>query len=147
MKWPKGELAREVARLRAILREHAERPGSDPREASTTDSQIDIAGDPYATGGALLDARSAVLMENVAVVLVDTKRDEAVSMMLTLEGRINYAADRAEHAYLFGPDGAAALVSELVALAGRAASHDRPHGRRFADEFRRDLDRRMNEMP
>jgi hypothetical protein len=146
MAWPKKELAKEVGRLRAILREHAERRGDDPREASTRDSIIDIAGDPYARGGALLDARAAVLLDSVDVVLVDTKRDDPVAMMLALAGRLNYSTARVEHAYLFGPDGAAGLVSELVGLAARAAGAG-GHGARFADEFRALLDERMERQP
>lgn len=144
--WPKNELVREVRRLRAITREHAERRGDDPRPASSTGSITDVAGDPHARGGALLDARAAVLMETIDVVLVDTKRDEPVVMLLALGGRVNYADDRVEHAYLFGPDGAAALVSELVGLASRAAGAD-GHGERFAEAFQTELDRRMRALP
>lgn len=148
MQWPKRELAKEVARLRAITREHAERRGDDPRGAATTGAAtVDVAGDPHAAGGALLDARAAVLMESVDVVLVDTKSDDPVVMMLALGGRVNYSSDRVEHAYLFGPDGAAALVSELVGLASRAASGELGHGRRFAEAFRALLDERMDQLP
>lgn len=139
--WSKKDLMREVARLRAITREFAERPGDDPRGASTSDPII--GGSPSGRGDALIDARSAVLMEDVEVVLVDTKQEEPVSMLLSLSGRINYADDRVTHAYLFGPDGAAGLVSELILLATRADAGDLPHGQHFAQQFREDLNRRM----
>jgi hypothetical protein len=145
--WSKNMLVREVQRLRAVLREHAERPGGDPREAATTGSAItDVAGDPHARGGVILDARAAVLMEGVDVALFDTKQGERVAMMMTLSGRINYSTDRVEHAYMFGPDGAAGLVSELVGLASRAGGAG-GHGERFAAEFQADLERRMKELP
>ena len=145
--WTKNDLVREVRRLRAIMREHTERRGDDPREQATTGAAItDVAGDPYAAGGAILDTRSTVLLDGVEVALVDTKRDEGVAMLLALEGRVNYAHDRVEHAYLFGPDGAAGLVSELVALAARASGGPE-HGQRFAAEFQVELDRRMREQP
>lgn len=138
MQWPKKKLAQEVARLRAITREHAHQPGSDPRRAQAPGAIIDVAGDPHAQGGALLDARSAVLLDGMEVVLVDGHRDERPSMLLVLRGRVNYSTERVEHAYLYGPDGAAALVSEHIGLAQRAAQHDR----RFGAEFKQALDER-----
>jgi hypothetical protein len=74
--WSKNDLVREVRRLRAVMREHAERPGDDPRAQATTGAVVDVAGDPHAAGGALLDMRSAVLMDGMEVVLVDTKRED-----------------------------------------------------------------------
>jgi hypothetical protein len=145
--WSKNDLIRELHRLRAIIHEHAERRGDDPREQATTGAVTDVAGDPHARGGAIIDARSAVLLDTTDVVLVDTKQDEPVTMLLALGGRINYSSDRIEHAYLFGPDGAAALVSELIGIATRAASSGLDHSRRFAEDFKIDLGRRMDAMP
>lgn len=145
--WSKNDLVRELRRLRAVMREHAEQPGDNPRDHTTPGAIIDVAGDPHAQGGALLDARSATLLESMDVVLVDTKGDEPVVMLMSLQGRVNYSNDRVEHAYLFGPDGAAALVSELVALASRAAGHAAEHGKRFAAEFQSALDERMSDAP
>jgi hypothetical protein len=143
--WSKNDLVREVQRLRAVLYEHSERRGDDPRGASTSDAIV--GGEPHGKGDALIDARASVLLDGMEVVLVDTKRDEPVSMLLALKGRINYSDDRVEHAYLFGPDGAAALVSELVGLAARASGlHDSNAGR-FAEEFKAVLGRRMGELP
>lgn len=141
--WSKNDLVRELRRLRAVLREHAERPGSDPRGAQAPNAAIDVMGDPHAKGGVMIDARSAVLLDGMEVILMDTKADEPLRMMLMMRGRVNYSHDRIEHAYLYGPDGAAAIVSEHLGLVGRAAQHDE----RFADEFEQDLDRRMKELP
>jgi hypothetical protein len=140
--WSKKDLAREVGRLRAILHEHSERPGDDPRGQSASDPII--GGTPTGEGDALVDARSAVLLDAVEVVLVDTKRpDDPVSMLLSLSGRINYSDDRVTHAYLFGGDGAAGIVSELLMLAQRAGAMGRADGVRFAAEFKAALEQRM----
>jgi hypothetical protein len=143
--WSKNDLVREVARLRAVLHEFSERSGDDPRAHSTSDPII--GGSPTGRGDALLDARAAVLLEHVEVVLVDTKRDTEPSlMMLSLAGRVNYADDRVTHAYLFNGDGAAGIVAELVALAGRASGIPNDlNAQAFAADFRLALDRRMNE--
>jgi hypothetical protein len=147
-RWSKNALVREVQRLRAITREHAERRGDDPREHALSGPAVtDVAGDPYAQGGAILDARAAVLLDEMDVVLVDTKHDEPVAMLLSLQGRVNYSHDRAEHAYLFGADGASALVSEVVGLATRASKSAGEHGQRFAVEFRKLLSERMDALP
>lgn len=145
--WSKNALVREVQRLRALLAEHTLRHGSDPREHSADDPIIDLAQDPYAQGGALVDTRAAVLLDGVNVALVDTKTDEPVAMMLSLRGRVNMSPDRVEHAYLFGPDGAAGVVSEIIGLATRAAGLPSTPGDRFATEFQDDLERRFRELP
>lgn len=75
--------------------------------------------------------------------LDDTRRDEALAMVLRLAGRINYSTDRADTAYMLGPDGAAGIVSELIALARRAGVHGAEHGAQFAAEFDRALRARL----
>jgi hypothetical protein len=143
MQWAKGDLAREVARLRAINREHAESIGDDPRRAATTGSIVDPSGDPHGTGSVIVDARSAVLLDGVDVTLVDTKADDPVAMMMALTGRLNYSVERVEHAYLFGADGAAGLVTQIIGLAGSGL----PHARAFAEDYDRELQRRLGELP
>jgi hypothetical protein len=146
--WTKKALIREVQRLRAINREHAERVGQDPREQSAPGAIIDPVGDPHASGGVIVDARSAVLLEGMDVTLVDTMdADDGVLMVMTLSGRINYSPDRVEHAYMLGPDGAAAVVTELIGLAQRAGAGALEHGKRFAAEFKLEVQRRMDELP
>ena len=116
--WSKNDLVREVERLRAVLHEHSERRGDEPTRVSG--SMVDVAGDPHARGGVLLDARAAVLMDAVDVCLVDSKRDtDPIFLALQLAGRVNTRDERATHLYLFDEDGAAAIVSELVGLAAR----------------------------
>jgi hypothetical protein len=137
MDWPKGELAKEVARLRAILREHSDRSHDDARSGG---GMVDVAGDPHARGGVVLDSRGAVLMDEIDVALVDTKRDDRPAMMMVLGGRVNMETRRTSQAFMFGADGAAGLATELVALAGRA-------GDEFAAEFKVAFEQRMKEMP
>lgn len=145
MEWPKAELVKELERLRAIMREHAEQVGGDPKTAHAPDSIV--GGTPYGQGDALIDARSAVLMDYAEVVLVDTKQGSVPVMMLRIAGRINYTTDRADHVYLFGPDGGAAIVSELFGLAQRASKDTDRGGYEFARQFRNELRRRMRELP
>jgi hypothetical protein len=134
MNWPKAELAKEVARLRAINREFAERNHDD---ATSGGEMVDI---PHARGGVVLDARGAVLMEELEVCLVDTKQGEAPAMFMVIQGRVNYETRRTKQAFLFGADGAAALATQLVGLAGRA-------GGDFAAVFQAAFVERMGEMP
>jgi hypothetical protein len=68
-------------------------------------------------------------------------------MVMTIRGRVNYADDRVEHAYLFGTDGAAAIVTEIGGLVTRASRLGAEHGQRFAAEFQVALERRINAMP
>jgi hypothetical protein len=137
MDWPKAELAREVARLRAVLYEHASRE-HDP--ATSGGDLVDVAGDPYARGGVVLDAREAVLLDEMDVSLVDTKQDQAPVMFMLLQGRVNFETRRTKQGFMFGPDGAAALATQLVGLAGRA-------GGRFLTEFQEAFEARMGELP
>jgi hypothetical protein len=138
MEWPKAELAKEVARLRAINREFADRPHDD---ATSGGGITDVAGDPHARGGVILDARGAVLMDTVDVSLIDTKKEEErPAMFLVIGGRVNFETRRTSQAFMFGADGAAGLATELIALAGRA-------GGDFFDEFRESFTQRMGEMP
>lgn len=144
--WSKNDLVREVRRLRAITHEFSERAGDDPRPASTSDPII--GGSPHGHGDALIDARAAVLLDHTDVSLIDTKRPgEAVAMLLSMGGRVNYADDRVTHAYLLGGDGAAAIVSQLVGLAQRAAQLGGDDGQRFAAEFKVALEHRIEELP
>ena len=137
LEWPKGELVKELQRLRAVMREHAERTHDDARSGGNL---VDVAGDPFARSGVVIDAREAVLLDEMDVSLVDTKRDEPPAMALLLAGRVNYANRRTRQLYLFGPDGAAGLVTQIVALAQRA-------GGDFETEFKQAFKDRMKEMP
>jgi len=66
-------------------------------------------------------------LDHSNVCLMETSSGTPVLAML-LEGRINKTTDRARNLYLLNEDGAAALVTELFALAHRI-------GPEFADRF------------
>jgi hypothetical protein len=137
--WSKNDLVRELRRLRAVLREHAQQPGDEP--VGDGGSIVDVAGDPHARGGVLMDARNAVLMDAVDVSLVDTKgEDEQLVCALLLAGRVNYQDRRATQLYLFDADGAAAIISELTGLAARA-------GGQFSEDFQARLQTRLAALP
>ena len=87
----------------------------------------------------LLDMERAVLMDGMEVCLVNvasnvidqTQRrapSEAVRLAMRLDGRVNKTRDRASVLFVFDEDGAAAIVTELVALASRI-------GPEFAERF------------
>lgn len=83
---------------------------------------IDPIGDPHARGNVVIDARNAILMETVDCCLVDTHPGEEAEperLCLTLGGRVNMRDERSQVLFMFGVDGAAALVSQLIALGGR----------------------------
>jgi hypothetical protein len=139
MQWSKPALVRELHRLRAMTREHAEHVRSDSAEHAGAV----IGGSPHGRGDALLDTRGAVLLDYTEVVLVDRepdRPDRPPAAMLVLAGRVNFDTRRSQTAYLTGTDGAAAIVSELTALAERA-------GGDYAASFKADLERRLKEMP
>jgi hypothetical protein len=119
------------------MREHADR---EHDAATSGGGMVDVAGDPYARGGVVLDARGAVLMDYVDVALMDTKQGDKPIMFMVLEGRVNYEARRTSQAFMFGPDGAAGLATQLIGLAARA-------GGEFMSEFKRLFEERMEELP
>jgi hypothetical protein len=138
MDWPKAELAKEVARLRAVLHEHSNQPADDPTSGG---GLVDIAGDPFARGGVVIDTRKAVLLDKLDVTLIDPKRPrDPPAMAMLMQGRVNMTTSRTRQLYLFGPDGAAGLVTELVTLAARA-------GGDFEARFKESFDQRMDDMP
>ena len=134
MDWSKNDLVKELQRLRAILREHGHQVADSPRSGG---GMVDVAGDPNAFGGVVLDTREAVLMDELEVCLVDTKQGDKPAMMMVLQGRVNYQTRRVKQAYLFGPDGAAGLTVELLALSVRA-------GGEFGREFKESFDERTS---
>jgi hypothetical protein len=124
MEWSKGDLAREVRRLRAITYENAERRHGEARLEGSRPPMMTFSEDPHSYGTTILDARGAVLLSSVDVCLVDTKQGgdgggEEVVLAMTLGGRINYRAERSETLYMFDADGAAAIITQLFGLAVR----------------------------
>lgn len=92
----------------------------------------------------LLDMERAVLLDGMEVCLVNvasnvmdqTQRaqpSENVRLAVRLDGRINKTADRASVLFVMDEDGAAAIVTEIVALASRI-------GPEFAARFQQRLE-------
>jgi hypothetical protein len=110
---------------------------SDPRRLG---GDISGPGGPYDQGGVLLDTHNSVLLDHTTVAMLDNASDGRRIASLLLEGRVNRSTDRTRVLYMLDADGAAAIVSELVALAGR-------EGGAYAEEFLRLLRERMDAMP
>lgn len=89
-------------------------------------------------GAVFLDLTDVVLLESTDVCVVDAVRQGALAepvIFMVLDGRINKRTDRARVGYTFGPDGAAALITELLAV-----------GDRFGAELLDDVTRRLTEL-
>jgi hypothetical protein len=81
-----------------------------------------VGGSPREQGTALLDLTDVVLMESMDVATVDRIKDsesQGQAIFMTLSGRINKKTDHASVGFIFGSDGAAALITELLSLADR----------------------------
>ena len=109
------------------------RASGDPRK---TGGNIAGPGGPHDHNAVIVDTTDAVLLDSSDVCLVETGGGEVVLSML-LEGRINKTTDRARNLYLMNEDGAAALVTELIALAHRIGPE---FGERFTARLQHLLD-------
>ncbi len=79
-------------------------------------------GGPRDQSQVVIDATDAVLLDEAVVATIDAFHKGSPAgqrIFMTLSGRINKSTDRAQVGYMFGPDGAAAIISELLALADR----------------------------
>ncbi|MGS2592066.1 hypothetical protein [Streptomyces hebeiensis] len=116
-----------------MSKRNSRRISGDPRK---TGGDIVGPGGPHDRHGVILDDRTAVLLDHTTVTLVETRGGQTVLAML-LEGRINKTTERARNLYLMNEDGAAALVTELLALAHRIGPE---FGERFTDRLQHLLD-------
>lgn len=94
-------------------------PTNDPRKPGGAVAGM---GGSKVRNSMVVDTRSAVLMDDVTVLEVEAQRRGLPGqrvLAMTLEGRINKTEDRSAILYLFDADGAAALITELLALASR----------------------------
>ena len=92
------------------------RISGDPRK---TGGNIAGPGGPHDRNAVIIDPTDAVLLDSSDVCLIEVPGRTAPALAMLLEGRINKTSDRARNLYLMNEDGAAALVSELLALAHR----------------------------
>lgn len=111
-------------------------------DPTTLGGSIAGPGGPHDFGEVVIDMTNSVLLDGAEVVLVepvrDGERDEKAAMAIVLRGRVNKTPKRAQVLFLTGADGAAALVTELIALASRAG---------WGDEFLDLVKERMEAMP
>lgn len=102
-------------------------PGpTDPRRGDDPDSIVEKepgATDPHEQDSVLVDTENAVLVGDMWVTALGAGRDNDPTLEpvigLQLGGRINKTDEAVRHLYLLNPDGAAALVSEVMGLASR----------------------------
>ncbi len=90
-------------------------------------------GGPRDQGAVILDMTDVVLLGHIDVATVDAVRGGELggqAIYLTMSGRINKKPDEVSIGFVFGPDGAAALITELLALADR-------HGAELLDDITR----------
>lgn len=80
-------------------------------------------GGSHDRAGVVIDTRRAVLLDYCTVSTVDDWAGGPAYALL-LSGRINRSQDRADVLFLFGTDGVAAIVTELMGLLGRATGRD-----------------------
>lgn len=105
---------------------------ADPRRLG---GDITGPGGPHDRGMTLLDVTDCVILEAMDVCTVDAVRSGQHGgqvIFMTLDGRINKTRDRVRTGYIFDTDGAAALITELLALADR-------HGPEMLDDVTRRL--------
>lgn len=109
------------------------RISGDPRKSG---GDIAGPGGPHDRNAVIIDTTGAVLLDHSDVCLMETTSGTPV-LALLLEGRINKSTDRARNLYLLNEDGAAALVTELLALAHRIGPE---FGHRFTERLQHLID-------
>jgi len=93
---------------------------ADPR---TLGGQIAGPGGPHDQGAVLIDATDCVLMDSLDVCIIDRVqggKSQGEGIFMTLNGRVNKTERNVQVGYIFDVDGAAAIITELLALADRS---------------------------
>lgn len=135
------QLANALIKARDLAKEPVKPGGTDPRIPG---GGIAGPGGPHDRNAVVIDATDAVLMDNVHVALIEPYKDgERIATkpwwVLHLGGRINKTQERAEIAYLFDVDGAAGIVTELIALASR-------QGQEVRDDLMERVEARLDDL-
>jgi len=108
---------------------------SNPRKLG---GAINSFGSPKERSAAILDMTDSVHLEATNVCTVDLVRSGQLNeqaIFMTLEGRINKKPDQVSVGFIFGPDGAVAIITELLSLADR-----------FGAELLYDITSRLTEL-
>lgn len=92
--------------------------GDSPREAGG--GIIGDTDDPYARNSIKIDMQNAILLDAATVSILEQDSDNTEMIAMVLAGRINRKSKRSSILYAFDEDGAAAIITELLALADRA---------------------------
>ena len=81
-----------------------------------------IGGSAFGQGDAIIDTTNAVLLDHVDVAIVGMLRPTGAETVIALDlgGRVNNTTVNRSRLYLLNADGAAAIISELLGVAGRA---------------------------
>jgi len=82
-------------------------------------------GGPHDRGAFIIDTTGCVLLNGIDVCTVDqviAGKLAGQAIYMTLQGRVNKTTRQVQVGYLFGPDGAAAMIVELLSLADRHGS-------------------------
>jgi len=93
---------------------------ADPR---TLGGAIAGPGGSRDRNGVVIDTTDSVLLSDVEVTVVEGMTNGATAgtmTFMTLGGRVNKTTRQVRVGFLFGPDGGAAIVTELLAIADRA---------------------------
>lgn len=80
-------------------------------------------GGPHDPGAVVIDMTDCVLLDATDICVVDqitAGERQGPAIYLTMQGRINNRTERAQIGYVFGSDGAAAMICQLLSLAHRA---------------------------
>ena len=81
-------------------------------------------GGPHDQNAVVVDMTDSILLDSTDVCVVHRVKKDGTSqgqaIYMTLGGRINHVDERAQIGFMFGPDGAGAIVGQLLSLADRA---------------------------
>jgi hypothetical protein len=97
-------------------------------------------GGPYDRDGVVVDTRNAVILDTSNVAMATNPSDGRRVVAVLLGGKINQSVQRTDVLFLTGADGAAAICTELIAIARR-------EGGSYMNEFTRLVAERMEKMP
>jgi hypothetical protein len=93
---------------------------TDPRRLG---GDIAGPGGPHDQGAVVIDGTDAILMESLDICVIDqvhAGKSVGTGIYLVVDGRINKTSERARVGIVCNTDGAAAMVTELLALTHRA---------------------------